>query len=229
MEKKERDDTKKRILKTAIRLFAEYGYAGTSTRMIATEAGVNLSAISFHYNGKEGLYQETLRYLGERVGDYYNSMYEKVNRDFDEHTMTKEKAFAYIEEIIDLQLQAAFSRNNRYTVHMVWQEDRGPEGDQPLANILFTEVESVMAQLLKFLAPGLNLEEAFIISRHVNGSIISFGEHQHLVSPFISKKTGSETVREWIPKMIKNDCLMIVHGVVEGASYVGSDDRIEIR
>ena len=43
MEKKDRDDTKKRILKTAIRLFAEYGYAGTSTRMIATEAGVNLS------------------------------------------------------------------------------------------------------------------------------------------------------------------------------------------
>ena len=38
MEKKDRDDTKKRILKTAIRLFAEYGYAGTSTRMIATEA-----------------------------------------------------------------------------------------------------------------------------------------------------------------------------------------------
>lgn len=108
MEKKDRDDTKKRILKTAIRLFAEYGYAGTSTRIIATEAGVNLSAISFHYNGKEGLYQETLKYLGEQVGDYYKPIYEKVNRDFDEHTMTKEKAFAYIEEIIDLQLQAAF-------------------------------------------------------------------------------------------------------------------------
>ena len=229
MEKKERDDTKKRILKTAIRLFAEYGYAGTSTRMIATEAGVNLSAISFHYNGKEGLYQETLRYLGERVGDYYNSMYEKVNRDFDEHTMTKEKAFAYIEEIIDLQLQAAFSRNNRYTVHMVWQEDRGPKGDQPLANLLFTEVESVMAQLLKFLAPGLNLEVAFIISRHVNGSIISFGEHQHLLSPLKSTKTRSDTVIHSTPHMKKNYSLKLVHGVVEGASYVGSDDRIEIR
>lgn len=77
-----------------------------------------------------------------------------------------------------------------------------------------------MAQLLKFLAPKLNLEEAFIVSRHINGSIISFGEHQHLVAPYISKNTTTCSVREWIPMLIKNNCLMIVHGLMEGADYV---------
>lgn len=220
MEKKDKDDTKKRILKTAIKLFAEYGYAGTSTRMIATAADVNLSAISFHYNGKEGLYQETLRFLGDRVRNYYDIVYHKVEKDFEEETMTREKAYAYIEDIIDLQLKAAFSSRDRSTVNMVWQEDRGPAGENPLASILFTEVESVMAQLLKFLAPKLNLEEAFIVSRHINGSIISFGEHQHLVAPYISKNTTTSSVREWIPNLIKNNCLMIVHGLMDGAIYV---------
>lgn len=220
MDKKDKDDTKKRILKTAIKLFAEYGYAGTSTRMIATAADVNLSAISFHYNGKEGLYQETLRFLGEKVRNYYDPVYHKVEEDFEEETMTREKAYAYVEEIIDLQLKAAFSRRDRSTLNMVWQEDRGPEGENPLASIIFTEVESVMAKLLKYLAPNLNLEEAFIVSRHINGSIISFGEHQHLVAPYISKNTTATAVREWIPMLIKNDCLMIVHGLMAGASYV---------
>ena len=48
--------TKKKLLRAGIKLFAEYGYAATSTRMIAAEAGVNLSAISFHFTNKTPFY-----------------------------------------------------------------------------------------------------------------------------------------------------------------------------
>lgn len=48
-------DTKKRILDIAERLFAEQGYAGTSLRAIIAEAGVNLSAVHYHFHSKEAL------------------------------------------------------------------------------------------------------------------------------------------------------------------------------
>ena len=56
----EPQDTKERIIRVATRLFAERGYDGASIRAIAREAGANLCAISYHFGGKEGLYQAVL-------------------------------------------------------------------------------------------------------------------------------------------------------------------------
>lgn len=40
-----------------LKLFAEHGYARTSTRQIAKEAQVNISAISYYFGDKAGLYR----------------------------------------------------------------------------------------------------------------------------------------------------------------------------
>ena len=45
-------EAKERILNTAIRLFADYGFAGVGVREIAKQAAVNLSMISYYYGGK---------------------------------------------------------------------------------------------------------------------------------------------------------------------------------
>jgi TetR/AcrR family transcriptional regulator, regulator of cefoperazone and chloramphenicol sensitivity len=53
--------TRDRILKTAVRLFAERGYEATSIRTLAAKAHVNQAAINYHFKTKDGLYQEVLR------------------------------------------------------------------------------------------------------------------------------------------------------------------------
>jgi AcrR family transcriptional regulator len=55
------EDTKARLVEAARRLFAERGYAATSTRMIAREAGVNLGGIQYHFGSKEELHRAVLR------------------------------------------------------------------------------------------------------------------------------------------------------------------------
>lgn len=49
-------EARHRLLHTALRLFAQKGFAKTSTREIAREAEVNISAISYYFNDKNGLY-----------------------------------------------------------------------------------------------------------------------------------------------------------------------------
>jgi AcrR family transcriptional regulator len=49
-----------RLLVVAARLFAERGYGDVSTRALARAAGVNLSAITYHFGGKEGLYRAVI-------------------------------------------------------------------------------------------------------------------------------------------------------------------------
>lgn len=50
------DDTRHVILKAALAAFGAHGYAGATTRGIATEAGVSLPSIAYHFGGKQGLY-----------------------------------------------------------------------------------------------------------------------------------------------------------------------------
>ena len=53
--------TRDRILKTAVKLFAERGYEATSIRTLAAKAHVNQAAINYHFKTKDGLYREVLR------------------------------------------------------------------------------------------------------------------------------------------------------------------------
>lgn len=50
-------DTRERLVRTALRLFAEQGFANTSTREISEAAGVNLASIGYYFGDKAGLYR----------------------------------------------------------------------------------------------------------------------------------------------------------------------------
>jgi len=50
--------TKTRLLDAAEVLYAEYGFAETSMRELTRAAGVNLSAVNYHFGSKEGLFRE---------------------------------------------------------------------------------------------------------------------------------------------------------------------------
>ncbi len=49
--------SRERLLMTAIQLFAEQGFAKTSTREIALAAGANIASISYYFGDKAGLYR----------------------------------------------------------------------------------------------------------------------------------------------------------------------------
>lgn len=50
-------DARKRLLLTALKLFAEKGFSQTSTREIALAANANIGAISYYFGDKAGLYR----------------------------------------------------------------------------------------------------------------------------------------------------------------------------
>ena len=55
---KKPESTKEQLITSAGELFAEHGFGGVSTRMIADRAGVKLSGIHYHFGSKEKLYIE---------------------------------------------------------------------------------------------------------------------------------------------------------------------------
>lgn len=59
--------TRERTLQAAIKLFAEYGYEGVSTREITKLGEVNLAAIHYHFGGKKELYIAAFESYFDRI------------------------------------------------------------------------------------------------------------------------------------------------------------------
>ncbi len=59
------DETRGQLLDAGLTLFSEYGYDSVTTRQLASEAGVNIAAIAYHFGGKRELYRAVLRQLVE--------------------------------------------------------------------------------------------------------------------------------------------------------------------
>ena len=64
--------SEERILLAAIKIFADYPPELASIRMIAREAKVNYSAITYHFRTKENLYQEVIRRTVDSVARSYS-------------------------------------------------------------------------------------------------------------------------------------------------------------
>jgi TetR/AcrR family transcriptional regulator, regulator of cefoperazone and chloramphenicol sensitivity len=61
------EETRARIVATALEVFGAQGYEKASTRRIAAEAGVNPPALQYYFGGKEGLHLACAQHIVERV------------------------------------------------------------------------------------------------------------------------------------------------------------------
>lgn len=65
-------DTRDKLIAAGLRLFGRYGFEGTSTRALASEAGVNIAAIAYHFGGKDGLRRACAEQVAHRVGSAFS-------------------------------------------------------------------------------------------------------------------------------------------------------------
>ena len=67
VDEKTTQDAREKLLVAGTELFALKGFAGVSIRELATAAGVNSALISYHFGGKEGLYEAVVTAQYSRV------------------------------------------------------------------------------------------------------------------------------------------------------------------
>jgi AcrR family transcriptional regulator len=58
------NDSREALVRAATRVFAERGFDGATVKDVADHAGVNISLVSYHFGGKEGLYRTCLENFG---------------------------------------------------------------------------------------------------------------------------------------------------------------------
>jgi AcrR family transcriptional regulator len=66
--------TREKIMAYAGDIFGKKGFKGTTIRMIAEAAGVNVAAVNYHFQNKEGLYAEVLSDIFARGFERFPSL-----------------------------------------------------------------------------------------------------------------------------------------------------------
>lgn len=98
----EKEDSKQRILKSAIRLFAQKGYDGVGIREICNDAKANICMISYFWGGKEGLYNGIVENLIERQIKFAKSV---TNIDIEPSTLSKEEQIKLLYTLTEMAVE----------------------------------------------------------------------------------------------------------------------------
>jgi AcrR family transcriptional regulator len=95
------EDTRRRILETALDLFAAQGYEGASTRQIADGAGVNLPAIQYYFGNKEGLYRAVIEDITADTDRHMGALAARVRAALDAPATPREELAALLCEMLE--------------------------------------------------------------------------------------------------------------------------------
>jgi AcrR family transcriptional regulator len=72
------DTTRLALIHAGLELFGEYGFKGTTTRMLADHAGANIAAIPYYFGSKKGLYFAVMEHIVERMGERFGPLRQRV-------------------------------------------------------------------------------------------------------------------------------------------------------
>ena len=132
-----KDDTAKKILIEATKLFAEKGYKGVSVREILQAAEVgNIGAISYYFGGKRELYLAILREHFKNA----HKIADVINQKESSPIKKLEKIFSAI---------SATYKNSPYTIKLLFRELNNPSEFFPVIDSELKDLQKVSRNIIQ--------------------------------------------------------------------------------
>ena len=90
-----------RLIEAGVDVFGKQGFDAATTRMIAQKAGVNISAIPYYFNGKEGLYHTVVSYITGKLESQVESTLIEIETWAAEGRLNREEALVLLEKLLE--------------------------------------------------------------------------------------------------------------------------------
>lgn len=173
-----------KIMEAAVRLFADRGLDGTSTRDIAKASGLNLSLISYYFGGKEGLFCCILHDFALQVKEQIVGLLAQ----FDHVEMTKAALRTMIFSIVDALIDVR-TENPHLAVIMIREKVSGMPNTKEIHEQIFIRIgEKIRDTIVRAQKHG-------IVNKKINPDFFVLTLLDSIVAYFVmhdSPVTGSE-------------------------------------
>jgi len=151
-EKKKQNLSRKKIINSAIMLFANKGFESTSTREICKHAGVNLSLIPYYFGNKDGLYISII----ESIVNYgLTYLQEEITKTNTIETMSIDEKIVLYRALLRKYVEFLYSENvpNSFVILMIKEQtvshSKFGEIYTQKINLLYKALRKILASILE--------------------------------------------------------------------------------
>lgn len=169
------DETAGKLILAGMDLFGQYGFKGTTTRMIAEAAGSNIGSIAYYFGNKTGLYLAIARHIASRMREVFGIG--DGRDDPSTERLDRQQALAMLEAVVRRMVrQFAEQPEARRWLMLVMREQANPtEAFDVLYNEAFERVHLRLTRLIAVVMDRSPEEPGVIIETHtLVGQIVFF-------------------------------------------------------
>lgn len=185
--------TKEKLILEGIRLFSQYGFESTTTKMLADAVGSNNAAVYFHFGSKENLYAEVLKTVASYMNEMYQPLKEEIEIKNRQNPLSSYEAWMLIEKYIDLYISIIKNPANHTVLYLLIHEQINPVNNQmPITEVACRQGEQMLTSLLMQYWQKKDAASATIISRLATGSLVSLAEHPSFIRLSLGLEVNAE-------------------------------------
>lgn len=172
------DYARLRILDAAYDLFGKCGYAATTVRMIAGQADVSLSAIPYHFDNKDNLFQQVVQMATDEFALYFEQIIQDVDIFMQQEHQDLDVAKQLLFKLANRHMDYVFDPQNDKQMRLFFQlrSSYDPSGD--VKTPIHMSTTKPFVQLLEILRPELSHDEVTILAYSIIGEQLFFFYHR---------------------------------------------------
>ncbi|MCO5143465.1 MAG: TetR family transcriptional regulator [Oligoflexia bacterium] len=199
-------DTRERLMKAAEKIFAQKGYGGATVKEIADSAGVNISLISYHFNGKEGILRACVERFGkDRLQDAQHLLTPPENLE-DMKAKLRIWMLGFLRcHVEDQSICAVLHRENLRMTSVLW-------------DIFESTFLKTFESMVKFFEQAKKKDlirkevDSTLITGMLFGSLVNIGDNQEVQERWMGVSIANEKYRQQVVEQFL-DILLV--GVVK--------------
>lgn len=171
------EQTQERLVQEGIKLFALHGISGLRTRQLAQDAGVNQSAIPYHFGGKLGVYTAVIQYITTELASeiHFDQFDNKLQLLLKENTLNRELIAELILLLVTGLTRALLAPERHYYSQLILREQLEPTENYELIYHNFIEPFHLrLSRLIELIDKDSDKLTTTIRAHVVIGQILGF-------------------------------------------------------
>ena len=205
-------DTREKILMIALDMFGEYGFNGVSTRDISKKADVNISAINYYFNSKEGLYLEVIKYIADLIKVKFQRCVDIISSCKDK-PIDEKLAINIFSSLLD-NISDTVLKNDMPSVSMILiREIMKPNiGTEIIYNDLVLPFHNTLLKVIKvIIGNDFSEKEITIIIHTILGQIMGFSANKAMITRMLNTDKIDDKTLFLIKETIKKQSINILN------------------
>ncbi len=206
-------NSRERLLEAAVDVFGKRGYEAATTRMIAKTAGVNVAAIPYYFNGKDGLYQAVVTYIVEKIEEKAGAAFQNTIAPASEKGLSRDTALSSLEDLLGTLVNFLVGSPEAARVaRIILREQLDPSSAYDIIYSRFmTRIINSIAAFLMVILGDISLGNARLRAMSMMGQVMAF----RMARETIVRMVGFEGYNQDETDEIRSIVLEHTRGIIE--------------